>query len=344
MNILGIETSCDDMCAAVVADGTRVLSNVSRAARAPVELGGIVPELAAREVEAESVEVLKKALDDADINDIRELDLIAVTRGPGLPGSLRVGVNMARALSVGSGVPLLGVHHIAGHMAALRIAETAPMHFPALVLTASGGHTEFAVAREDFSFEVVGKSRDDAAGEAFDKVSKMLGMGFPGGPAVSALAEKGDPNAFALPRPMLKSGCFDVSFAGLKTAVKYAVRDANGLKNMSPQARADLAASFQHATAELLTEKLFAAARAHDTPSVGLTGGVAANGHLRRMVAARAQREGLHCRICAPKFCGDNAAMIAAAAHCMAAKNGIPTRAQGLSTDIFLDRTLMVGV
>lgn len=305
--VLGIESSCDEMAAAVVRDGQHVLSSC---VHGQLELhrpyGGVVPELASRDHLRTVAEVVGAALDEARVAEA-DLDGIAVTAGPGLLGSLLVGLSFGKALAYRLGVPVVGVHHLAGHLAAAELAEPelAP---PYLGLVVSGGHTALYLVTEDAPPRVLGETRDDAAGEAFDKVAKLLGLPYPGGPAVAACAETGDPEAHAFPRPMRDS--LDFSYSGLKTAVALAVEAA---QPVGDAARADLAASFQAAATDVLVEKTRRALRAQGLSWVAVVGGVAANRRLRDEMAAAARGDGF--RACFPplELCTDNAVMIAAA-------------------------------
>jgi N6-L-threonylcarbamoyladenine synthase len=317
--LLAIETSCDDTCAAVI-DGRRVLSNViSSQAAAHERYGGIVPEVASRH----HVELINPVI-DAALAEARtgldEIGAIAVTRGPGLIGALLVGVSTAKALGAATGKPLVGVDHLQGHVAA-NFLEPDPLEPPFLCLIASGGHTLLAGVTEHDSFDVLGQTLDDAAGEALDKAARLLGLGYPGGPAIQREAEAGDPEAFRFPLAMTNDPSLDFSFSGLKTALLYKVRELG--EDGTRSRRADLAASFQSAVVEQLMVKLRRAARGgtrrRPLPgggwrAIALGGGVAANTLLRARVAELCEREGLELKLVAPELCTDNAAMIGAAA------------------------------
>jgi len=309
--VLGIESSCDETSAAVVAEGRRVLSNViASQVDLHAKYGGVVPEIASRQHLEAILPTLEEALETAGVG-LGDLDAVAVTRGPGLIGTLLVGLSAAKALAFATGLPLVGVNHLAGHIYANFLVEPPPV-FPFVCLIVSGGHSDLVHVRAFGEHELLGRSRDDAAGEAFDKVARVLGLGYPGGPQVEALAQKGDPTAVALPRAYLEEGSFDFSFSGLKTAVLQYVRKHGPL---GEQALADVAASFQAAVVEVLAEKLIAAARRRRAPQVLLAGGVAANAALRAAVASRAARAGLRLGFPPPVLCTDNAAMIAAAGY-----------------------------
>ncbi len=317
MKILAIETSCDETAVAIVEDGTKVLVNVIESSVAEHnKTGGVVPEVAARDAAAKIFPALEKALSESKLTQA-DIDALAVTSGPGLMGSLLVGVETARTLAYLWEKPLIPVQHITGHICANRIEVPEPIQFPALVLTVSGGHNDLVIWRDEFEFNRIGQTIDDAAGEAFDKGARILGLGFPGGPLVAKLAEEGDPKAFPFPRPMLGSGDHNFSFSGLKTALLYAVRDAGGLDAIDRQTLADLAASFQEAICDTLAQKLLRALEARpDIQEIHLSGGVSANLRLREMVGEAARQSGIVFRH--PKriaYCTDNAAMIAGAAY-----------------------------
>jgi N6-L-threonylcarbamoyladenine synthase len=309
--ILAIETSCDDTCAAVL-DGARILANViSSQADAHARFGGVVPEVAARHHLELAVPVVQSALQDADAS-LEDVEAIAVTAGPGLIGALLVGVSTAKALAAPRRLPLIPVDHLQGHVAA-NFLEPEPLEPPFLCLVASGGHTLLAAVRDHSGHEVIGQTLDDAAGEAFDKVARMLGLGYPGGPALERLAADGDPDAFELPVAMSRDPGLDFSFSGLKTALVYLCRDL-GPEGVEER-RADLAASFQAAAVGQLVAKLRRALRAEQWPAVALGGGVAANGPLREAVAGLCEREGVSLKLVPGKLCTDNAAMIGSAAR-----------------------------
>jgi N6-L-threonylcarbamoyladenine synthase len=309
--ILAVETSCDDTCAAVL-DGPRILANViSSQADAHARFGGVVPEVAARHHLELAVPVVQSALRDANAS-LEDVEAIAVTAGPGLIGALLVGVSTAKALAAPRALPLIPVDHLQGHVAA-NFLEPEPLEPPFLCLVASGGHTLLAAVRDHSGHEVIGQTLDDAAGEAFDKVARMLGLGYPGGPELERLAAGGDPEAFELPVAMSRDPGLDFSFSGLKTALVYLCRDL-GDEGVAER-RADLAASFQAAAVGQLVAKLRRALRAGKWPAVALGGGVAANGPLREAVAGLCEREGVGLKLVPGKLCTDNAAMIGSAAR-----------------------------
>lgn len=308
MNILGIESSCDDTCAAVVRDGRELLSNcVASSAEEQNLYGGVVPEIASRRHIEHISQVTRSALDKAGLT-LAEIDAVAVTFAPGLIGALLVGVNFAKGLAFAAGKPLVGVHHLRGHIAALYLTHPG-LTPPFLCLVASGGHSHIVQVADYTHFRVLGRTVDDAAGEAFDKVARTLGLGYPGGPAVSAAAKHGDAHAYALPTPHVE-GAYNVSFSGLKTAVLNLVNKAKmkGGEICIP----DMAASFEFRITDILAEKLLAAARDTGARKICVAGGVAANRVLRDTLTAGAEK--LNAALYLPdlSLCGDNGAMIAA--------------------------------
>ena len=308
MLILGFESSCDETAAAVVEDGRLLRSNVIATSVAEQALyGGVVPEIASRR-HAESIsQVADKALADAGLT-IADIDAVAVTFAPGLIGAVLVGVNFAKGLAYSAGKPLVPVHHLRGHIAAnyLTHPELQP---PFLCLVASGGHSHIVMVEDWCRYRVLGRTVDDAAGEAFDKVARTLGLPYPGGPSVSQAARSGDPHAYKLPVPHVE-GKYNVSFSGLKTAV---VNEVHNAEQRGEAVRVpDMAASFQERIAQILAKKLLAAAADTGAKTVCLAGGVAANGRLRQLVNDGAQKLGARVFLPELKYCGDNAAMIAA--------------------------------
>jgi N6-L-threonylcarbamoyladenine synthase len=303
--VLGIESSCDEMAAAVVRGGREVLASTVRSQNAVhAPYGGVVPELASRDHVRVVSQVVLAALADAKVEE-RALTGVAVTAGPGLLGSLLVGLSFAKAYAYRLGVPCVGVHHLAGHLAAAEIADAALVP-PYLGLVVSGGHTALYRIEANVPPTLLGETRDDAVGEAFDKVAKLLGLPYPGGPALSKLAQMGDPAAFEFPRPMADEPGYDFSYSGLKTAVLLAAEK-------HPGRVADLAASFEAAATDVLVAKARRAARDESLARVAVVGGVAANSRLRRELAAAAQRDGFALFLPPLALCTDNAAMIAAA-------------------------------
>jgi N6-L-threonylcarbamoyladenine synthase len=309
MIVLGIESSCDETAAAVLADGRTILSSVvasQDAVHAPY--GGVVPELASRRHLEVIVPVVDRALAAAGVR-IPDLDGVAVTQGPGLVGSLLVGCSVAKSLAWAHERPLVGVNHLEGHIFAAFLTDDPPEH-PFLALVVSGGHTALYHTPAPRDYRLVGETRDDAAGEAFDKVAKLLGLGFPGGPIVERTARAGDPAAIAFPMAHIAFGAREFSFSGIKTAVsQYVKRHAP----LSEAQVADVAASFQAVAVRMLVGKTVRAAEALGVPRIVLTGGVAANGALRAALGAAAAERGLRLHIPPPRLCTDNAAMIAAA-------------------------------
>ncbi len=314
--ILGIETSCDETAAAVARGGKEILSSVVHSqASLHAAHGGVVPEIAGRSHLEQILPVIEAALGEARVT-LDELDGIAVTTRPGLIGSLLVGVSAAKSLAWARGLPLVGVHHIEAHVYAAtmeRPAEERP--YPCLALVVSGGHTAIYRARSETQIELLGATLDDAAGEAFDKVAHLLGLPYPGGPAVSKLAEGGDPNALRFPRYRPEQGPPAFSFSGIKTAVLYHVRGQDARAPTPPPERiadrADVAASFEGAVVDVLVEETLRAARKERVETVLVAGGVACNRVLRREMTRRAEAAGLRAVFPSPPYCTDNAAMIA---------------------------------
>ncbi len=318
--ILGIETSCDETAASVVEDGRRLLSSaVASQIDLHAQYGGIFPEMASRAHIESIAGIVQTALEEAETGP-GDLDAVAVTRGPGLPGSLVVGVNYAKGLALASGLPLIGINHLEGHIYSLWLTDNADqIAFPALALLVSGGHTELILMRDHLTYERLGGTLDDAAGEAFDKVARMLDLGYPGGPAIQRAAEEGDPEAVDFPRAMLTRG-YDFSFSGLKTAVLRELDPANygptyqpdPDEDYEPPPAPDIAASFQAAVVDVLVAKTVKAADAFGAEVILMAGGVSANGPLRVAMAERSERPVFFPPI---RLCTDNAAMIAAAGY-----------------------------
>lgn len=308
MIVLGFESSCDETAAAVVEDGRIVRSNVIATSVAEQALyGGVVPEIASRR-HAESISmVADKALADAGMT-MQDIDAVAVTFAPGLIGAVLVGVNFAKGLAYSAGKPLVPVHHLRGHIAANYLTHP-DLEPPFLCLVASGGHSHIVEVQDWCRYRVLGRTVDDAAGEAFDKVARTLGLPYPGGPSVSQAARDGDPHAYKLPVPHVE-GKYNVSFSGLKTAVINEVHNAE--QRGEAVSVADMAASFQERIAQILAKKLLSAAADTGAKTVCLAGGVAANSRLRQLVNDGAQKLGAKVLLPALKYCGDNAAMIAA--------------------------------
>ncbi|MFK7846815.1 MAG: tRNA (adenosine(37)-N6)-threonylcarbamoyltransferase complex transferase subunit TsaD [Rhodothermales bacterium] len=306
--ILGIESSCDDTAAAVI-KGREIVASVISSQVVHEQYGGVVPELASRDHQRLIVPVVEKALAESGVEK-QDLDAIAVTYGPGLAGSLLVGINFAKALSLGLDVPIVGVNHLEGHIYSVFLDQKTPS-FPYLCLVVSGGHTQLVLVREGFEQEVLGSTRDDAAGEAFDKVAKLLGLGYPGGPKIDQLAKEGNAAFHAFPRSNLPA--YEFSFSGLKTAVLYYLNqfDEGDRKVHVEKHLADICASFQQAVIDMLLTVLKRAVRRTGIKQVAIVGGVSANAGLRTAVEALGTAEGFDLFIPPVRFCTDNAAMIA---------------------------------
>jgi N6-L-threonylcarbamoyladenine synthase len=310
MIVLGIETSCDDTGAAVI-DGGLLRSNVVSTQLVHRNFGGVVPELASRAHVRLILPVIRQALSDAGIDGFG-IDGVAATAGPGLAGSLLVGLSAAKGIAVARNLPFIGVNHLEGHLWANFLAHP-DLEPPLVVLIASGGHTQLVHVPAKGVYRVLGRTRDDAAGEAFDKVAKLLRLGFPGGPLIEAAARGGDPSAEPFPRAFLEEGSLDFSFSGLKTAVLVRVR---ALSEADVRSRlSDIAAGFQRAVIDVLVRKTFDAAGRTGVRRIALSGGVAVNGGLKTAMTERAAAEGIEMFFPPPALCSDNAGMIAAAGH-----------------------------
>lgn len=310
--ILAIETSCDETAAAVVRNGREVLSNVIYS---QIDLhtlyGGVVPEIASRKHIEKINQVMERALQEAD-RELSDLDAIAVTYGPGLVGPLLVGVSAAKAVSFASGLPLIGVHHIEGHISANYI-EHKDLEPPFVCLVASGGHSHLVVVKDYGEYEVLGCTRDDAAGEAFDKVARAIGLGYPGGPKIDKVAKEGNPDAIAFPRAKVGDSDFDFSFSGLKSAVLNYLNSCQMKGETICQA--DVAASFQKAVVDVLTEHSMAAVERCGLRKFAIAGGVASNSALRHALEKACEEREIAFYRPSPLLCTDNAAMIGAAAY-----------------------------
>ncbi len=326
--ILGIETSCDETAAAVVVDGLDIRSNViSTQVELHARYGGVVPEVASR-AHLESINaVITRALDEAGVS-LGELDAVAACHGPGLAGALLVGVSAGKALALVLDVPYVGVHHLEAHLHAAWL-EDPSVEMPMAVLLVSGGHTMIVSMEGTGRYRILGQTVDDAAGEAYDKVARALGLGYPGGPVIDRIAKDGDPRAVAFPRPMLNEG-LDFSFSGLKTAVMLEIR-----RNPDRPAR-DIAASFQAAVVETLVYKLEKAADQIGARTLVLGGGVAANSRLRARVAEVAEKSGRRALLPRHDLCTDNGAMIAAAAHFRLISDGPTSLDDGATPGLIL--------
>jgi N6-L-threonylcarbamoyladenine synthase len=313
MIILGIETSCDETAAAVVADGRRILGNVvATQFELHARYGGVVPEIAARRHQENILPVILGALDQAGVT-LKDLDGLAVTQGPGLIGALVIGMAVGKALAFTLKRPLVGIHHLEAHIASIFLTD-APPAFPFVALVVSGGHTNLYHVKSFQEMALISRSRDDAAGEAFDKVAKLMGLGYPGGVVIEALAARGSPGAHALPRPRIPEEPLTFSFSGLKTAVAYLLKKQPDIL-ADDASRADLAASFQEAVVESLVSRAWLALEAAHSRRLLVCGGVAANGRLRQALAAQAQATGVKLFLPPLSLCTDNAAMVAALGH-----------------------------
>jgi N6-L-threonylcarbamoyladenine synthase len=311
MNILGIETSCDETAAAVVKDGSAILSSVvSSQIKIHRRYGGVVPELASRKHIEAIVPVVDEALSAAGLL-LTEIDAVAVTRGPGLVGALLVGFSFAKSLAFALKIPWVGVNHLEGHINSVFL-EANPPSFPFVALLASGGHTSIYHITDHLTAELMGQTRDDAAGEAFDKVAKMLGLGYPGGSIIDRLATQGDPARIRFPRSYLDKETFDFSFSGIKSAVH---RYITAHQDIYPEQIPDIVAGFQEAVLEVLSYKVIRAAVRKGCDRIALVGGVAANSRLRAKLRADAGHEAIRVYIPSLNLCGDNAAMIAATGY-----------------------------
>lgn len=310
--ILAIETSCDETAAAVIKNGNDIISNVvASQIESHKRFGGVVPEIASRHHVEQITVVMEEALREANIT-AEDLTAVAVTEGPGLVGALLIGINAAKAFAFAHGLPLVGVHHIAGHIYANELMQ--PMVFPLLALVVSGGHTELVIMKEHGSFEVIGETRDDAAGEAYDKVARVLGLPYPGGPHIDRLAHEAT-TAVDFPRVWLEEGSYDFSFSGLKSAVinyKHNVDQRGG--EIVPQ---EVAKGFQDSVVEVITAKALRAAREYKVKQVVAAGGVSANKGLRTALTTAFEQEGIPFYVPPLSLCTDNAAMIGAAASKM---------------------------
>lgn len=327
--ILAIESSCDETACAVVEGLFVRASVVASQVEIHAQFGGVVPELASRHHLTAVVPVVREAIERAGLRELeKEIDAIAVTEGPGLVGAVLVGVQVARGIALATGLPLVGVHHMEGHVVSpfLGDAEREPGEFaPHLALSVSGGHSELVHVRALGDYEILGSTRDDAAGEAFDKAAKLLGLGYPGGPVIDRLAGEGDPTAVPFPRAMLERNNLEFSFSGLKTAVAVYV-DQHGQPG-SRQQLADVCASFQAAVVEVLIAKLRTARRKTQAKLVTIVGGVSANRGLRAALTEAATKDGFAVRMPPLRYCGDNAAMIGGAAALRVAAGKVPAQA-----------------
>ncbi|MFV0362569.1 MAG: tRNA (adenosine(37)-N6)-threonylcarbamoyltransferase complex transferase subunit TsaD [Suipraeoptans sp.] len=312
IQILAIESSCDETAAAVVKNGREVLSNViSSQIDVHTLYGGVVPEIASRKHIERINQVIKKSLSDANVT-LNEIDAIAVTYGPGLVGALLVGVAEAKAIAFALEKPLIGVHHIEGHIAG-NFIEHRDLKPPFFSLIVSGGHTHLVKVTDYGEFDIIGKTRDDAAGEAFDKVARAIGLGYPGGPKIDKVSKEGNPDAITFPRASIADSPYDFSFSGVKSAVLNYI-NGQQMKGES-YSQADVAASFQKAVTDVLVEHTMRAAKEFDMDSIALAGGVASNSALRAAMQSACDEIGIKLYIPSPIYCTDNAAMIGSAAY-----------------------------
>ena len=310
--ILAIESSCDETAASVVKNGRCVLSNIISSQIAIHTLyGGVVPEIASRKHSEKINQVVEAALKEADVT-LDDIDAIGVTYGPGLVGALLVGVAEAKAIAYAKKKPLVGVHHIEGHVSANYI-EHPDLEPPFLCEIISGGHTHLVIVKDYGSFEILGRTRDDAAGEAFDKVARAIGLGYPGGPKIDKLAKEGNPHAIDFPRAHMEDAPYDFSFSGVKSAVLNHLNKCR--MTGEPIVEADIAASFQQAVVDVLVDNAIRAAKDYHMDRLAIAGGVASNGALRAAMEAACEKEGIRFYRPSPIFCTDNAAMIGVAAY-----------------------------
>ncbi|MEW5800086.1 MAG: tRNA (adenosine(37)-N6)-threonylcarbamoyltransferase complex transferase subunit TsaD [Bacteroidota bacterium] len=309
VTILGIETSCDETSVAVIRDG-ELLSNIISSQLVHQQYGGVVPELASRAHQKLIVPVVNESLAKTEVRK-EELSAVAVAAGPGLMGSLLVGVNFGKAFAYGLGIPFIAVNHMEAHIYSNFIEEPTPT-FPFLNLTISGGHTQLVLVKDEFTYEIVGETMDDAAGEAFDKVAKMLKLEYPGGPQIDKFAKSGNPDAIKFPRPYATEEDLNFSFSGIKTSVLYYLRD-NKLRDTSipDHQLADICASFQSAVVDVLVNKTILAAKKFRVYDIAVAGGVSANSCLRSRMKTETEKNGLDLFIPRFEFCTDNGAMIA---------------------------------
>ncbi len=312
MLVLGLETSCDETAAAVLKDGDTLLSNVINDQNGiHSKYGGIVPELAGRSHIERVHRVIEEAVQIAGIQ-LRDINLIAATMGPGLIGSLLVGLNTAKGLSYGLKIPMLGINHLEGHLLAIFLQKK--IQFPFIALIVSGGHTDLYRVSDFGHYKLMGRTRDDAAGESFDKVGKMLGLSYPGGPAIEKMARNGNKKAHRFPRAYLEKGSLDFSFSGLKTSVRTFLQHRQKDANITLSDE-DISACFQSAVIDVLVDKLISACKKENIPRMVVAGGVASNGALREAVNKEGQIYGIEASFPDPIFCTDNAAMIACAGY-----------------------------
>lgn len=309
MIILGIESSCDETAAAVLKDGKLISSFVATQDEVHAKYGGVVPELASRRHIESIIPLINGALTEAQIK-LSDIDAVAVTYAPGLVGSLLIGLSTAKAIAYSLNKPLVGVNHLEGHLNAAFL-EYDDIPYPHIGLVVSGGHTSLYLVKKIGDYKLLGATRDDAAGEAFDKVAKLLSLGYPGGPVIDKLADKGNASAFKFTRPKFDKGEFDFSFSGVKTAVLYYYQNLQKEGKFTEQTKLNLIASFQSHVVRIICERLIAAAQKYKCKAIIISGGVAANKHLRGEIDIAAKAAGVRAYTPSIKFCTDNAAMIA---------------------------------
>lgn len=312
VTLLAIESSCDETAAAIVVNGRKVLSNIISSQIDIHKLyGGVVPEIASRKHIEQINQVIEQAFQEANMT-LQDIDGICVTYGPGLVGALLVGVGTAKAISYASGKPLIGIHHIEGHISANYICHP-DLEPPFLCLVVSGGHSHLVLVKDYGDYEIIGRTRDDAAGEAFDKVARAIGLGYPGGPKIDALAPAGDKNAIAFPRASVENAPYDFSFSGVKSAVLNYI---NGCRMKGEEySQEDIAASFQEAVVDVLVEHTMLAAKNYKISKIAMAGGVASNKGLREKMKMECEKRNYSLYYPEPIFCTDNAAMIGAAGY-----------------------------
>ncbi len=312
INILAIESSCDETAAAVIRNGHEILSNVIYS---QIDLhtlyGGVVPEIASRKHIEKINPVISQALSDAGM-ELKDVDAVAVTYGPGLVGPLLVGVSAAKAIAYAAGKPLIGVHHIEGHVSA-NFLEHKDLKPPFMCLIVSGGHTHLVIVKDYGKYEIIGRTQDDAAGEAYDKVARAIGLGYPGGPKIDRVAKEGNPKAISFPRAKVDDNPYDFSFSGLKSAVLNYLNQAE-MKG-EEVVQADVAASFQASVVDVLVERTLHAAKEYGYKTIALAGGVASNSAIRAGMKEACDKNGINLIYPSPIYCTDNAAMIGAAAY-----------------------------
>jgi N6-L-threonylcarbamoyladenine synthase len=325
MRVLGIETSCDETGLAIVEVGENNSFEIKgQALYSQIAMhqnyGGVVPELASRDHIKRIIPLINQVLNDSG-EDLHSIDAIAYTQGPGLAGALLVGTSVAKALGMALSIPTIGIHHLEGHLLSPLLGQKNPLEFPFIALLVSGGHTQLMLVKGLGQYTILGETLDDAAGEAFDKTAKLLGLPYPGGPQVSALAKSGDRQRFSFPRPMLHSKDLDFSFAGLKTSVLTQVKKLGGTENLEVSAKADIAASFVAAITEVITEKCITALKAHKQKHLIVAGGVGANVQLRELLNSACESIGAEVHYPPLHLCTDNGAMIAFAGAMRLAQN-----------------------